>query len=235
MGYDSGPETRPNEQPSVGPRIQSPLHSGIRKPMVKKASAVFVLVALLVLAFQLVSRAEQIFGYSDEIGLALFFCVIVTEVVLAPVPGGIISFLGSAHFGFWSAWPLIYGGNLIGSSIAFALAHRYGRPIVDRMTDKESRDRYDRVVSGHRGRLWLVYMLPVFPIDVISFMCGFSALRYRTWLPIMASGMLSYSFIVSSVGAYFGQFVPYLGGITAVVSAVFIVGVLWFLASLRSV
>lgn len=200
----------------------------------KKVSAILFVAALLVVAFQLVSQAERIFEYSDEIGLVLFFGVIVTEVVLAPVPGGIISFLGSAHFGFWSAWPVIYAGNLIGSSLAFALAHRYGRPIVNRMTDEKSRDRYDDVVSGHRGRLWLVYMLPVFPIDVISFMCGCSALRYRQWLPIMATGMLSYSFIVSSVGSYFGQFVPYLGGITAVVSVSFIIAVLWFLASLRS-
>lgn len=196
---------------------------------------VAVIVAALVVgaAIALTTGAEQIFEYSGPAAVTLFFLVIVTEVVLAPVPGGIISFLGSAHFGFWVAWPVLYAGNLVGSSLAFGLAHRHGRPIIERMTSERDRERYDRIVRGHRAILWLVYMLPIFPIDVISFLCGFSTLRYRVWLPIMATGMLVYTLVVSSVGAYFGQFIPWLGRLSLLATLAFVVLVAWFVWSLR--
>lgn len=204
----------------------------------KKLIAVLSVIALIVAAFLGVSVAEALFTPDGRelpraLGLTVFFLVIVTEVVLAPVPGGVISFLASGYFGFYAAWPVIYVGNLIGSSIAFKLAERWGQPIVDRMTSEKDRDRYNQVIAGHPGLLWLVYLLPVFPIDVISFLCGFSALTYRRWFPIMATGMVVYSLVVSSVGAYFGQFIPWIGGVSAVVTVVFFVLVIFFALSLR--
>ena len=35
-----------------------------------------------------------------------FVLLVIVEVVVAPIPGGVIAFLASAAWGFWQSWPL---------------------------------------------------------------------------------------------------------------------------------
>src|SRR5512145_1511419 len=58
----------------------------------------------------------------------LFILVVIVEVVIAPIPGGAIGYMGAARFGFWQAWPMLYIGNIIGTALVFTLARKYGTP-----------------------------------------------------------------------------------------------------------
>src|SRR5687768_17330463 len=116
---------------------------------------------------------------AESFGPLLFFLVILTEVIVAPIPGGVIAFLGSAQLGFWTAWPILYVGNVIGSNVLFHLARRFGRPFVERHTNAKQRRKYERALERHPRLLWIPYAFPVFPIDVISALLGVSGLRRR--------------------------------------------------------
>src|SRR5687767_7727298 len=155
----------------------------------------------------------------EELGPLLFFLVILTEVIVAPIPGGVIAFVGSAQLGFWTAWPILYVGNVIGSNVLFHLARRFGRPFVERHTKANQRSRYEGALERHPRLLWIPYALPVFPIDVISILLGVSKTSRRRFLLITLTALATYTGITAFVGASLGRYVPYVNVLSAVVAA----------------
>jgi uncharacterized membrane protein YdjX (TVP38/TMEM64 family) len=153
--------------------------------------------------------------------------VILTEVIVAPIPGGVIAFVGSAQLGFWVAWPILYVGNVIGSNVLFHLARRFGRPFVERHTKEKQRLRYERALARHPRLLWIPYALPVFPIDVISALLGVSGMRRRWFLLTTVLALPSYTGITALVGSRFGQYVPWLNWISV---AILVLLAVWLLA-----
>lgn len=153
----------------------------------------------------------------EELGPLLFFLVIVTEVIVAPIPGGVIAFVGSAQLGFWTAWPILYLGNVIGSNILFHLARRFGRPFVERHTKEKQRLKYERALERHPRLLWIPYAFPVFPIDVISALLGVSGMRRRWFLLITLFALPSYTGITALVGARFGRYIPWINWISVAI------------------
>ena len=150
----------------------------------------------------------------EELGPLLFFFVILTEVIVAPIPGGVIAFVGSAQLGLWTAWPILYAGNVIGSNVLFHLARRFGRPFVERHTKEKQRLKYERALERHPRLLWIPYAFPVFPIDVISALLGVSGLRRRWFLLITLLALPSYTGITALVGSRYGHYIPWLNWIS---------------------
>ena len=153
----------------------------------------------------------------EELGPLLFFLVILTEVIIAPIPGGVIAFVGAAQLGFWTAWPILYAGNVIGSNVLFHLARRFGRPFVERHTKEKQRVKYERAIERHPRLLWIPYAFPVFPIDVISALLGVSAMRRRWFLLTTLLALPSYTGITALVGARYGHYIPWLNWISAAI------------------
>lgn len=164
----------------------------------------------------------------DELGPFLFFLVILTEVIVAPIPGGVIAFVGSAQLGFWTAWPILYAGNVIGSNVLFHLARRFGRPFVERHTKEKQRRKYEQALERHPRLLWIPYALPVFPIDVISALLGVSGLRRRWFLLITLLALPSYTGITALVGDRFGRYVPWLNWISLAILVLLAAWLLFF-------
>jgi dephospho-CoA kinase len=158
----------------------------------------------------------------------LFVLVVIIEVIIAPIPGGAVGYLGAARYGFWQAWPLLYIGNVIGTTLVFFLARRYGTPLFEENVSAKTRARYDRILKSHPFLLWLVYSVPVVPVDVLSVLAGLSRISARRFLSIALSGYIIYTGIVAFVGSTLAQFV----GVTEAVSAiggVFLVVLIWWL------
>jgi uncharacterized membrane protein YdjX (TVP38/TMEM64 family) len=153
----------------------------------------------------------------EDLGPLLFFLVILTEVIVAPIPGGVIAFVGSAQLGFWVAWPILYLGNVIGSNILFHLARRFGRPFVERHTKEKQRRKYERALERHPRLLWIPYALPIFPIDVISALLGVSGMRHRWFLLTTLLALPSYTGITALVGSRFGHYVPWINWISVAI------------------
>ena len=164
----------------------------------------------------------------EELGPLLFFLVILTEVIVAPIPGGVIAFVGSAQLGFWTAWPILYAGNVIGSNVLFHLARRFGRPFVERHTKEKQRVKYERALERHPRLLWIPYALPVFPIDVISALLGVSGMRRRWFLLTTVLALPSYTGITALVGSRFGRYIPWINWISVGILVLLAVWLLFF-------
>lgn len=166
----------------------------------------------------------------EEVSAPLFLLVVIIEVIVAPIPGGAVGYLGAARFGFWQAWPLLYIGNVIGTVIVFFIARRYGTPLFEANVGEKSRRRYNRILEHHPLLLWFVYSVPLVPVDVLSVLAGLSTLSARRFLLIALTGYIFYTAII----AYAGSSLADLVGMTeavSVIGAVFFVVLAWWLWS----
>ena len=159
----------------------------------------------------------------EEVSAPLFLLVVVVEVIIAPIPGGAVGYLGAARFGFAQAWPLLYVGNAIGTVLVFYLARKFGTPMFEENVAPKTRDRYNRLLDSHPVLIWFIYAIPLVPVDVLSVLAGLSSMSARRFFMISLTAYVSYTAIVAYVGSSLAQFV----GVTDAVS---IIGAFFFAA-----
>ncbi len=166
---------------------------------------------------------QQIPQYASR---PLFLLVVVIEVVIAPIPGGAIGYMGAARFGFWTAWPLLYVGNVIGTTLVFFLARRLGTPLFEENVSPKARRRYDEILRGHPLILWAAYTIPALPVDVLSVLAGLSHIRARRFFLIAFSGFVIYTGIVAWVGSSLARYIG-VAHAMSVIGVVFAIGLAW--------
>ncbi|WP_424001306.1 TVP38/TMEM64 family protein [Haloarcula salina] len=124
------------------------------------------------------------------------------QVLLAPIPGQVLGGVGGYLFGVVDGTLYSLLGVTLGSTAAFSLARRYGRPYVEGVMRPEALARWDRFLerNGLVG-LFVLFLLPTFPDDLLCFVAGLSDLRLRTFLALVVVGRTP-SFLAA---AYAGQ------------------------------
>jgi uncharacterized membrane protein YdjX (TVP38/TMEM64 family) len=163
----------------------------------------------------------------ESISAPLFILVVIVEVVVAPVPGGAIGYMGAARFGFETAWPLLYIGNVVGTTLVFWIARRFGTPIFEENVSEGTRRRYDGLLRGHVVFLWMVYAVPLIPVDVLSVLAGLSRIPTRKFLLIAYTGYVSYTGIVAFVGSYLAQFIGVAEAVSAIGGLFLVLVIVW--------
>jgi uncharacterized membrane protein YdjX (TVP38/TMEM64 family) len=159
---------------------------------------VFYFLSLFVSNPQTVRAFIQSFGPFGPIAI---IGLIMLEVVIAPIPGAFIA-VGSGY-AFGPLWGTIYSyiGNILGTIIAFFLARRFGRPLAKRLIKEEKLDYYDKFFKekGVHG-LWFAYAFPIFPTDILSFVTGFSDVKFRKFLLIISIAYIPNLLILNYLG-----------------------------------
>jgi uncharacterized membrane protein YdjX (TVP38/TMEM64 family) len=126
----------------------------------------------------------------------------VAQVLLAPIPGQVIDAVNGYLFG--AAWGTFYSlvGIIAGSSLAMALARRFGRPWAERLIKRETLERLDSY-SRQRGALFffLVFLFPFLPDDVACFLAGLTPLPLPELIMLVAIGRLPGILVANFVGA----------------------------------
>lgn len=186
------------------------------------------LVLVLAVLVVIIASGTLLFKRIPEtVSAPLFVLVVILEVIFAPIPGGAIGYLGAARFGFWQAWPLLYFGNVIGTTLVFFLARRWGTPLFEENVSDRARRRYDEHLQKRPVLLWLVYAVPVIPVDILSVLAGLSGISARRFLLTAYTGYISYTGIVAYVGAFLADYV----GVTeamSILGGVFFAGIIWW-------
>lgn len=193
--------------------------SPARKKLLVVAGALLVLLAAGTLVLREVPAT---------VSKPLFVLVVILEVVIAPIPGGAVGYMGAARFGFLGAWPLLYLGNVVGTTIAFFLARRIGTPLFEENVSAKTRARYDHILTHHPVLLWTVYSVPLIPVDVLSVLAGLSHMSARRFLTIVFTGYAIYTAIVSAVGSYLAQFVGVME-VVSVLGVLVLAAIVWWL------
>jgi uncharacterized membrane protein YdjX (TVP38/TMEM64 family) len=127
------------------------------------------------------------------------------QVVLAPIPGQILAVAAGYLFGAW--WGTLYNmiGITLGSAIAFWLSRRFGRAYVERIVHEDALETFDSVDDGYaRLTLFVFFLLPGLPDDVICFAGGLTRLPLWQLVALAAVGRAPAFFLANVVGDFLG-------------------------------
>lgn len=117
---------------------------------------------------------------------ALFILLQFLQVVILPIPSTVTVVAGSALFGplRGSIYSLI--GIVIGSLVAFLVGRYAGYPVVSWLIGKDTLDKWLKKIKG-KDKLLLsaMFLLPVFPDDILCFVAGLSSMSIWLFLVVI--------------------------------------------------
>ena len=146
-------------------------------------------------------------GYGVLAPLVFIFLQIL-QVVLTPLSHYSVGLLGGYLFGPWVGFVYNWSGRVIGTLIAFYLARTFGRKIVTKLVKLKTMKKYDTIFEKGKFILFLIYFLPLFPDDELSYLAGVSSLKAKMFIPLMLLGHVGGSFGLAYVGAGFSMSDP---------------------------
>ncbi len=126
----------------------------------------------------------------------------ILQVVIAPIPGGAIEFLGGVLFGVKAG--LVYSmiGLIIGSWLAFALARIFEKVAVEKFVSEATRRKFDYLVE-HEGVIlsFILFLLPGFPKDALCYILGLTPMHLGIFLIISTIGRIPGTLMATLQGA----------------------------------
>ena len=150
------------------------------------------------------SSQEQIRDFVEQFGIfapIAFILLQITQVVLTPISHYAVSIAGGFIFGTWQGFLYNWIGRVIGTFIAFYLGRKFGRKIIEKFVKPSTLEKYDKVFNKGKFLLFLMYILPLFPDDELSYLAGFSSMRAKLFIPIMVLGHIGGSLALAYVGS----------------------------------
>ena len=115
----------------------------------------------------------------------------VLQVVVAPIPGGAIEFLGGYLFGVKAGFVYSMIGLVMGSVLAFGLARIFEKIAVEKFVSLRTRKKFDYLV-GHEGVIlsFLLFLIPGFPKDALCYLLGLTPMHLGIFLVISTIGRI---------------------------------------------
>jgi len=124
------------------------------------------------------------------------------QTLAGPVPGTAIEAASGFLFGPW--WGTLYAmtGIVAGALIAFFLARRFGRPLIQRFVRRQDVERLDHLLErGGSMLFFLLWLFPLVPDDLVCLAAGLMGMPPRRFLLLMALGRLPGIFFSVWLGA----------------------------------
>ncbi len=154
-------------------------------------------------------RLQALIAHLGPLGPLGLIALQAAQVVLAPIPGQALGLVGGYLYGVWLGTLYSMLGLTAGTCFAVWLVRRWGRPLIERLLDRETLARVDRI-SGRLGvpLLFLVFLVPFLPDDAILLVAGLAGMPLSGILMAALLGRLPGVFVSAWVGASAGAFSP---------------------------
>ncbi len=149
-----------------------------------------------------VDRIHAFIADAGPFAPLVYIAIKIVTYVVAPLSSGPIQIFAGVLFGLIPGTIYTLVAEVIGGSINFWLARRYGRPVVRRLVGDNDMPRVEQFVSQIVDWKTVLYArLFLFSIyDFISYAIGFALLPFRTYLILSIIGGIPSTFIASLVG-----------------------------------
>lgn len=150
--------------------------------------------------------AFQDFIYSFGIlGPLIIVLVIIAEVIIAPIPGFVPAISAGFIFGTVEGAIYVYVGNIIGSSLIFLIARKYGRFLILKFVSEEKLARYEHLIARYQNILLLLYVFPFIPVDIMSGAFGLSMIRFKRFISFILIAFIAHVLILNYLGDYLAR------------------------------
>ena len=151
------------------------------------------------------TNQERIRDFVNGYGLwapAILIAIQILQVILTPISHYAVGIAGGFIFGTWYGFLYNYIGRVIGHTIAFFLSRTIGRPIVEKFVKPETLAKYDKFWDkGGSFVLFLIYYLPLFPDDEMSYIAGTSKMKFGPFMTANLLGQIGGSLALAYLGA----------------------------------
>ena len=150
----------------------------------------------------------------------------VLQIVIAPIPGGAVEFLGGVLFGVKAGFIYSMIGLTLGSWLAFSLARIFEKVAVEKFVSKQTRKKFDYLVE-HQGAIlsFILFLIPGFPKDALCYILGLTPMHLGIFLTISTIGRIPGTLMATLQGAkaFEHQYVLFLIllGLSALVILIF--------------
>ncbi len=157
-------------------------------------------------------RPLGILGSADEIkdivlsygfwSPAAIIILQVIQVIITPIAQFAVGTASGFIFGLWGGFALNWIGRVIGHIIVFHIARYVGRPLVKKIIGIETLSKYDNFIAkGGPVALGLMFFMPLFPDDELSYIAGISSMARKPFLIAALIGHIGGSFGSALLGA----------------------------------
>ncbi|MBL7170080.1 MAG: TVP38/TMEM64 family protein [Candidatus Aenigmarchaeota archaeon] len=139
--------------------------------------------------------------------------VMVIQTLIAPIPSeAMIIFAAAIGIGLWKV--VVFGGvgTLIGAVLAFWIARKGGRPIVEKLIGNEWVENLDEWVNQHgRMGIFVTRLIPIIPFDLISYITGVTSLSFKDYFVATLLGVFPRMLILALIGNVAGSVFKWIG------------------------
>jgi len=144
--------------------------------------------------YNLLHNRYQLKGYIRSFGSyspLAYIIIQILQVMIAPIPGGAIEFLGGYLFGVRLGFIYSMVGLIIGSYIAFSLARIFEKFAIQKFVSPEVMKKFDYLI-GHEGLIlsFLLFLIPGFPKDALCYILGLTPMHAGVFLLISTIGRI---------------------------------------------
>lgn len=160
-----------------------------------------------------VQALQEFVGQAALLGPMLFILIQILQVVVPILPGGISLAAGVLLFGPFRGFIYNYLGICIGSVILFWLGRQYGKPLVLRLINEKTYNKYIHWLDNQKrfDRLFaLAIFLPIAPDDALCLMASLTGISFKkfTWIILLAkpASVFLYSLALLYGSEYLVQF-----------------------------
>ena len=168
----------------------------------------FALIVLFILQktgfFNVIENQNSLQEYLASKGVWMPFVYTVLQylqVVILPIPSIVSTLAGVALFGPFQTMLYSLIGVLLGSFTAFFIGRKLGNKAVSWMIGKDTLNKWQKKIKGKDYLLLtLMFILPVFPDDVLCFVAGLSTMTWEYFsIMIVVSRILQISITCYSI------------------------------------
>ena len=144
--------------------------------------------------YSLLQNPQRLKGFITSFGTyspLVYMVVQILQVIVAPIPGGAIEFLGGYLFGVKAGFIYSMIGLFWGSLLAFGLARIFEKWAVEKLVSKETIKKFDYLI-GHEGVIlsFLLFLIPGFPKDALCYILGLTPMHLGMFLIISTIGRI---------------------------------------------
>lgn len=149
---------------------------------------------------EFVSNYVQSFGVLTPLVLAFLQ---VLQVIVAFIPGHVFVIAGGYIYGMPLGLLFNITCVVAASQLGFLLARWAGRPLVHRLADRATIDKWE-TIAEERGFLFftIAFVLPVFPTDLMNFVAGLTGISSRKFFAANLLGRLPSVIVLTLIGSH---------------------------------